>query len=202
MAWQNSQWRTRLHKRILAAEGIIKRLEPLGILLAVIGLAISIISFQIDYQDRTTERKLRAWEIVTSDGPVSGGKETAAAFLIKNGNDLSGAKLEGLSLLNPTFERINLKGTDLRRSILKAAILMDADLGGANLLRADLSGANLTRANLSKANLSKANLSGAISLEQAQLDKACGDANTMLPEELNIQICSGVEWYEKLHGGR
>lgn len=160
----------------------IKRLEPLGILLAVIGLAVSIYSFQIDYQDRTVERKLRAWETVAADGPFSGGKADASAFLIDSDNDLSGAELEGApwsyrELTNINLARANLNdavlvsvdlsGANLSRAVLTEANLVRADLTGANLsravlTRANLLGANLTGANLSEANLIEANLARAI----------------------------------------
>ena len=57
---------------------------------------------------------------------------------------------------------------------LSNANLNDADLSGANLCAADLSGANLNNAHLTDANLTNANLSGARNLDQAQLDRACG----------------------------
>jgi uncharacterized protein YjbI with pentapeptide repeats len=68
------------------------------------------------------------------------------------------------------------------------------DLGGANLSGArlgfaDLRGADLTQVDLSDANLSNANLSDVKNLTQAQLDKACGNANTKLPKELTLKPC-------------
>ena len=48
---------------------------------------------------------------------------------------------------------------------------------------ADLTGADLD------ANLSGANLSDAKNLTQEQLDKACGNADTKLPEGLTLKAC-------------
>ena len=62
-------------------------------------------------------------------------------------------------------------------------------LTGADLSGADLSGVNLFEANLSRADLSGANLSGARNLLQEQLDAACGDDETKLPEGLTIKPC-------------
>jgi uncharacterized protein YjbI with pentapeptide repeats len=51
-------------------------------------------------------------------------------------------------------------------------------------------GANLRGADLSDADLRSAKLSGVRNLTQAQLDKACGDTNTKLPEGLTLNPCS------------
>jgi uncharacterized protein YjbI with pentapeptide repeats len=68
---------------------------------------------------------------------------------------------------------------------------------GANLIDADLRGAKgsfayLTGTNLRGANLSNADLREAKNLTQTQLDQACGDADTKLPEGLTIKPCSTV----------
>ena len=39
-------------------------------------------------------------------------------------------------------------------------------------------------------------------LEQDQLDRACGDGDTVLDGGMSIPLCSEVEWYEKVHGER
>ncbi|MGI9434707.1 MAG: pentapeptide repeat-containing protein [Geminicoccaceae bacterium] len=67
--------------------------------------------------------------------------------------------------------------------------------------------ANLIGADLSEAFLTGADFSGAIlglarGVEQSQLDLACGDEDTGLPEGLTIPLCSKVNWYENLHGDR
>jgi hypothetical protein len=41
-----------------------------------------------------------------------------------------------------------------------------------------------------EANLSGADLSGALNLAPGQLDQACGNSNTKLPEGLTIKRCS------------
>jgi len=63
------------------------------------------------------------------------------------------------------------------------------DLSNANLSRSTLTNANLTNANLSGADLSSADLSNAKNLTQMQVDEACGDANTKLPEGLTLKPC-------------
>jgi uncharacterized protein YjbI with pentapeptide repeats len=126
--------------------------------------------------------------------------------------NLSGAKLSNADLIGAKLRNANLSGANL-----SGAKLSTADLGGANLSNADLSSADLSDvhlptslrdANLSggaklsnadligaklrNANLSNADLSGTKNLTQTQLDEACGNANTKLPEGqgLTLKPCS------------
>jgi uncharacterized protein YjbI with pentapeptide repeats len=76
---------------------------------------------------------------------------------------------------------------------LQDANLYGADLSGANLYGANLYGANLSGANLSGANLSDAEFIGGAfrtKLTQTQLDKACGNTQTTLPEGFTLKPCS------------
>ena len=84
----------------------------------------------------------------------------------------------------------NLGGANLSIAKLRGASLAGAWLFNANLSGADLRLAKLRDADLSDANLSGANLSGAENLTQAQLDKACGNAGTKLPEGITLKSCS------------
>ena len=103
---------------------------------------------------------------------------------------VKGAKLKGARLQNANMQFAFLINADLREANLQDAILLGANLRDANLARANLQDARWTNANLQKANLWKANLRGASltyvkNLTQAQLDEACVDENTKLPEGLN-----------------
>jgi hypothetical protein len=83
----------------------------------------------------------------------------------------------------------NLHGANLKGARLIKTKLNDADLSFANLTGASLRGADLLSANLRGAILDGADLSGAKNLTQMQLDQACGDAHTKLPEGLTIKPC-------------
>jgi Pentapeptide repeats (8 copies) len=87
---------------------------------------------------------------------------------------------------------VSIPGANLdSHADLIGANLSGTDLSGANLSNADLTGARLTKANLSGTDLSGANLLGARGLTQTQLDEACGDANTKLPEGFTpLKPCS------------
>jgi len=129
--------------------------------------------------------------------------------------DLRRAKLVGQDLVGSSFRSATLRSANLARSDLRSATFDDADLRDANLqranldhaslMRANLSGVNLAGASLREANLCGANLhdaslaqaalegadlSGASGLTQAQLNRACGDARTRLPDGLTIAACA------------
>ncbi len=88
--------------------------------------------------------------------------------------NLGSAKLQGANLMLAKLQGANLWGANLR-----LANLQGANLGEANLWMANLSGANLFAANLQGANLTKAK-----ALTREQLDAACGDDSTTLPDDL------------------
>ncbi len=101
-----------------------------------------------------------------------------------NKADLSGASLYEADLSGASLLFANLSGTDLYGANLSGANLHEADLSGASLMNANLSGADLV-----DADLSGARLRGALNLVQQNLDDACGDDKTQLPEGLTIKNC-------------
>jgi hypothetical protein len=118
--------------------------------------------------------------------------------------DLEHVSIPGANLFRADLSIANLRDTNLNvanlgDADLSYANLIYADLSHANLINADLSHAALNGANLSYAPLNGANLSGASligadlsvaqNLTQTQLDKACGDANTKLPDGLTLKPC-------------
>src|SRR5580700_2552383 len=100
-----------------------------------------------------------------------------------SGANLLGANLSGANLTLGKLSRIDLTGADLTGANLGLADLNGAYLGGANL-----TGANLSGTNLRSATLSGATLSGAKNLNQTQLNEACGNNETELPEGLDLTI--------------
>src|SRR5262245_41648506 len=120
--------------------------------------------------------------------------------------NLSGAYLRRANLSGAKLVSAKLSDADLSYADMSSADLSGAHLGlenmrGAQLVNrvtglvdhlggANLSGANLSDTDLSGADLSGANLSDAKNLTQTQLDKACGNENTKLPERLTLKTCS------------
>ncbi len=93
--------------------------------------------------------------------------------------DLSDANLQGAHLGSANLRGANLWGVNLQE-----ANLVSANLQGADLDRADLQEANLSFANLQGTNLVSANLTNAEGITREQLDEACGDDKTRLPDDL------------------
>ena len=109
------------------------------------------------------------------------------------GANLSGANLSGADLDSAHLNSAYLSGANLSGANLLGANLTGANLTGANLRGADLTGANLRSANLRGANLSvayliRADLTGAKNLIQTQLNEACGNNETELPEGLGLTL--------------
>ena len=95
------------------------------------------------------------------------------------GCSLSGRKLTGATFSGGDFSRATLVGTDLR----------GASFTGASFVGADFSRADLRSSSLLTVNFSGAEMSRARGLSQRQLDQACGDEATTLPQGLHIPRC-------------
>ena len=103
--------------------------------------------------------------------------------------NLTKADLFKANLTKADLTKANLTKADLIKADLTKADLTKANLTKAYLIKADLTKANLSKAELRGANLSKANLAGATltnvkNLIQSQLNQACVDEDTTLPEGL------------------
>jgi uncharacterized protein YjbI with pentapeptide repeats len=126
---------------------------------------------------------------------LSGANLSGANLLGANltGANLTGAKLSRVDLTGADLTGANLGLADLNGAYLSGANLTGANLSGVNLRSADLSGANLRGVNLRGANLSVAyligaDLTGAKNLIQTQLNEACGNKETELPEGLGLTL--------------
>jgi hypothetical protein len=108
---------------------------------------------------------------------------------ILNGANLRGADLRDAHLTGARLSGAALSSANLTIANLRDANLSDADLNDANLNDATLTGANLSDAIILGANLTGANLSSVRNLTPEQLNKACGNADTKLPEGLTLKAC-------------
>ncbi|MFO1120184.1 MAG: pentapeptide repeat-containing protein [Rhodospirillales bacterium] len=123
------------------------------------------------------------------------------------------ASLHDADMEDATFRHAYLGRADLRSRLLTRADFSSAELHGADLRGADLTGADfrnaslrcfashktepsmqidcasLEAAELTGARFEGADLAYAVGLTQAQLDGACGDAATRLPQGLVIRSC-------------
>ncbi|MBC7769980.1 MAG: pentapeptide repeat-containing protein [Phycisphaerales bacterium] len=110
------------------------------------------------------------------------------------GRDFSGARIRQANLSvaiadRARFQGANLSLTNFFGARLSGADLTDANLEGATFVGAYLGGARMRGAILDGANFSGAELADAVGLTQAQLNTACGDAATTLPQGMTIPAC-------------
>lgn len=101
---------------------------------------------------------------------------------------------------DPTYDCATGAHFDVADGRLMFVCLSDDDFSGASFRNADLSGSDFDRARLAYADFTGAtlaythfkgaDLSRAKGLTQQQLDSACGDADTKLPQGLSVKSCS------------
>ena len=102
------------------------------------------------------------------------------------------ARLSGARFAGADLTAIQAQGADLSGADLSGAKLSRAQLSAADLTGATLAGARMGRAVLFRTDLSGADLSGVTGLYQEQLDAACGDEATVLPEGLSVRACTAA----------
>ena len=126
--------------------------------------------------------------------------DPAAVASIRAGeHDCPHCNLAGADLNNTCVKAGNLEGADFEGANLtlmcmsyanfKDANFRGADLAAANLAHAKLEGADFTGADLTITSFKGADLTKAVGLTQAQLNQACGDAETKAPAGLTIPVC-------------
>lgn len=98
---------------------------------------------------------------------------------VKNG-DVQGAKFDNAKLVLMCMSFANFTGASFR----------GADMAGANLAHAIVDGADFTGATLAITSIKGTDLRKALGLTQSQIDAACGDADTKVPDGLKVHTCS------------
>lgn len=71
-----------LRNRLLPLHRIVQAIEPWGIVLAVVGFAITIWQFQTERTDREFEREALAWEMLLQEGSGEGARTSAMKYLV------------------------------------------------------------------------------------------------------------------------
>lgn len=102
-------------------------------------------------------------------------------------NDFQSANLIGASAASADFTRSNFD-----RARLDNADLTKATLDAGQFTGVRFGFANLEEASLKDTNLSDADMTHVVGLTQGQLDQACGNMNTRLPDGLNLSYCEGA----------
>jgi len=114
--------------------------------------------------------------------------------------DCIGCNLQGADLRNTCVKAHDLHGADfdgadatlmcMSYANFAGASFRGTELSGANLAHANLDGADLTAAHMTITSIKGTDLTRAKGLTQAQLDAACGDAQTKVPQGLAVHTCS------------
>ena len=120
--------------------------------------------------------------------------------------NLAGARLTKSELLRANFSGANLEGTDLSKAELGRANFTDSDLDGANLSFSNIARATFKDSELEDVEFTRAytyltrfegvDLTSTTGLSQVQLELACGNDETQLPEGLEMPAnwpCAGEE---------
>ena len=108
--------------------------------------------------------------------------------------NLAGARLRQSDMSLSALDYTTMAGADLRDVNGYAGRFTGVNFSGADMTNSTFVGAYLGGANLRGARLAGANFSGAemaktVGLTQAQLNAACGDEKTTLPNGLHIPAC-------------
>lgn len=101
-------------------------------------------------------------------------RQADLSISMMNNDNFSRTDLEFVNAYAGRFTNANFTGADMSKSSWVGAYLQGARMGGANLTDANFSGAEMSKAS---------------GLTQSQLNKACGDASTLLPRGLSIPSC-------------
>ncbi len=169
-----------------ALHTVVTRIEPWGILLAIV-------VFSYDLLERVDERKVRAWQLVTTTANGNSGKIEALEYLngtdgflcfqagclftwkqpiplvgidLSVGNDKNGAYLVEVNLASA-----KIANADFTRAEMTGAVFTDAYMAGTILISAELTNANLEGAVLREAKLQHSNLVN-VDLTNADLTRA------------------------------
>ena len=146
--------------------------------------------------------------------PLSYAQNASDIASVQSGHDCEGCNLFQAELSYRDLEKVNLSGSRLRQADLSLSTMNNANFRAANLSVANLFAGRFTSADFRDADLSQSNMVGAYfgsadfhgaklaganvsgaematakGLTQAQLDQACGDEATELPEGLRIPSC-------------
>jgi len=127
--------------------------------------------------------------------------DRAAVDHIKAGNhDCPNCDLRGADLTNTCVKKGNVAGAQFDGAKLVLMCMSYANFKGASFRNADMAGANLAHANVDNADFTGAKLDitsikgtdfrRATGITQGQIDKACGDAETKLPDGMKVHTCS------------
>ncbi len=169
-----------------------------------VALVVVVMTFTASSLAITAQRPIEAFGFrLYADLQGADLKETVLSGINLTAANLRGARLERADLSATSFHGADLRNTDLRAANLSStgiegadfrrADLWSADLRGSDLRGSDFRGANLQFTRFNGADLSGSDLTGTKRLLQRQLEEACGNSATRLPDELLIKPCERAQ---------
>lgn len=168
------------------------------IVLAVAAIgAVSLTAFAQPPEENEAIRKATAERLVMGEKACANCDLFQADLSYKEleARNLTGARLRQADLSLSTFDKSKFAGANM--SVVNGfgiraehADFSDVNFEDAILVGGSFNGAKFDNANLRRVNLSGSDLSTATGLKQAQLNEACGDAETRLPKGLSLRACS------------
>lgn len=103
--------------------------------------------------------------------------------------DLSGRILAGAKMSNSVFNRTNFTRSVMRRTDGAGSEFVEANFTDADLSYMKFESADVTDAIFVRARIHGADFAEAHGLTQAQLNQACGNAQTQTPHGLRVRVC-------------
>lgn len=156
-------------------------------------------TFNATVMDRLSARGTDFTGARFNDSDMTGTLAQAAIFKNANFSDaimsssqFSRADFEGANLTKVYGDRSIFFEANLTRINISSSDFTRANFDKAKIRKAIITDTHLERASFTGTDLSGTDLASVTGLEQAQLDAACGDAQTKLPAGLIIRSCELV----------
>jgi uncharacterized protein YjbI with pentapeptide repeats len=168
------------------------------IVLAVAAIgAMSLTAFAQTPDENDASRKARAERLVMGEKACANCDlfQVDLSYKELEARNLTGARLRQADLSLSTLDKSKFAGANM--SVVNGfgiraehADFSDVNFEDAVLVGGSFNGAKFDNAKLTRVNFSGSDLSTATGLKQAQLNEACGDAETRLPNGLSLPACS------------
>lgn len=169
----------------------------LRIVLAVAAIgAMSLTAFAQTPDQNDASRKATAERLVMGEKACANCDlfQVDLSYRELEARNLTGARLRQADLSLSTFDKSKFAGANM--SVLNGfgiraehADFSDVNFEDAVLVGGSFNASKFDNANLVNVNFSGSDLSTATGLTQAQLNRACGDAETRLPKGLSLPAC-------------
>ncbi|WP_281545873.1 pentapeptide repeat-containing protein [Grimontia sp. SpTr1] len=153
---------------------------------------------EIDRDLANEQRRINAWQLLTTKAPGNSGKREALEYLVTNGEPLRSINLQPVAL----SESSEFIGVYLNNVYIPKADLVGSSLIKAQLYYANLENANLRNTNFSGSSLNKATLKNALLVDAnfSEVDFTGADLRNVDFSRANLE--NAVFWGADLRGAK